>query len=117
MAWAGHDGDNREIKLLYPRSLLSHPYPTQPLHFKEVKHYLKVFDLWNQKNPKMKWEDIFDKFHPTIGKELLNPSLSENQFDDLEKKKDSLMRQLKRDCECAKKIIKNTERGVFPGKY
>lgn len=75
------------------------PWLYPGIRYDEVKRYLQVYDLKNQQNPKLKWQEIAKLIYPKI-------NWSE-----------SLRRSLLIDLSSAEKIIKNVEKGIFPGKY
>lgn len=70
--------------------------PTQPFFGTELKRYLQVYDLWIKRT---KWREIA---------QVIYPKLEWNR---------SLERKLYMDKENAQKIIRNVEKGIFPGKY
>jgi hypothetical protein len=70
--------------------------PTQPFFGTELKRYLQVYDLWIKRT---KWREIAQVIHP---------KMEWNR---------SLERKLYMDKENAQKIIRNVEKGIFPGKY
>lgn len=65
----------------------------------ELKRYLRVYDYTHNKEQRMRWKEIAKKVYPHM------------EFD-----KD-LKRMLQKDLENAENVIKNVERGKFPGKY
>lgn len=62
----------------------------------KLQRYLKIYDL---KKTGMKWPDIFKKTYPN------------KEWNELNR------RSIRTEYEKARKIVKNVEKGDFPGKY
>ena len=67
------------------------------IRYDELQRYLKIYDL---KKTGMKWKDIFKKTYP-----------------DMTWDEQNTRRSIHTEYEKAKKIIKNVEKGDFPGRY
>lgn len=66
------------------------------IRYDELQRYLKIYDL---KKTGMKWPDIFKKTYPN------------KEWNELNR------RSIRTEYEKARKIVKNVEKGDFPGKY
>jgi hypothetical protein len=85
--------ERRKILTQRPKRI---PHPTQPIRFDDIEHYLEIYNL--RMNGK-KWREIATIVHP---KKEWNESIE---------------RALHIDFNNAKRIIKNVENNLFPGKY
>ncbi len=106
--------DNPSFKVWYQWQVRE-LYPTKPFRFNNVRRYLEVYKLRKEQNKK--WSEILHILYPEIERDISDESLSSRQADRIMKRKDSLERALHIDLSNATKIIKNIEKGTFPGKY
>jgi len=111
-------------------------YPSAPFRFKEVKNYLDLFDkITFFKKRGMIWDEILRKMNPELMRslddynkpqkkkmtwdEIIRAESSDENIseEDQNGKVASYERLLKLHYSKAKKIIRNSEIGIFPGPY
>lgn len=92
--------------------------PPRKLRYGEVKRYLEVYDkVTSFKAEGMTWDKITSEFYPQSAKELKDPNIPIKKYDRLMSRMESHKRRLQMEFKKATKIIKNTEKGIFPGPY
>lgn len=79
----------------------SHPIGRKKID--EIKRYLTVYDIWEENNSKGKWTELV--------------SQKIDFYKDAKTGPMDLKREIQRDKSKALKIIKNAEKGIFPGNY
>jgi hypothetical protein len=86
--------------------------------YDKVSKYLEVYDkVESLKKKKLSWEKITREFYPGVVKRLDDENLSVKAYDRILKRISSHERRLKMEYAKAKKIMSNTEKSQFPGKY
>lgn len=88
------------------------------LQYSKLVHYLDVYDRVELfKGKHFTWKKITKDFYPGLAKRLKDKDLPFKEGDRILNKLENHERLLKMEYAKAKRIIANTERGIFPGRY